>query len=575
MSLVVGFHIFPEWIRGGYIGVDVFFVISGFLISNIILRSLELNKFSYLNFYNRRIRRIFPALILVLVACLVFGWFALTPSDYRALGKNVVAGAAFVSNFQIMSEAGYFDIAAQLKPLLHLWSLGIEEQFYFFWPLIAVALWRLGGAWAWIFGLVILSFFLNLIVTQFRPVAAFYLPVARFWELGVGCALAYFTFQQRGIFPKTARFGSHTGTWLGLTFIAISAIFFDSSSSFPGWRALLPTFGAALIIGANQDRKTARILSNRMLVALGLISYPLYLWHWPILVGGRYLEFDTTNLNVRLGIVLISVIAAWATYRFVEVPFRSAKTPNLVPMIGLCAGMVVIGFAGQLVFDQKGFTIRYPEEVRAISEFTYNMPKESRLGRCLLDDDQSFRFFKEECVDKGSGFLEPSILIWGDSHAAALYPGVKRIRDEGAPFKIIQYTSSACPPVLGMSVEQRPHCKNNNDYVLARIESLKPSVVIMAAFWSHYNGSSERPLIDIAGLRFTIQRVRQLGSRVVVVGNAPVWDAPPIKTAFELWQQSKWLKRTFLHLDRRSIQMDDEIRGNRNLSRRDLCIADQ
>ena len=178
VALVVGFHVFPEWITGGYVGVDIFFVISGFLISSIIFKGLDSAGFSYLDFYIRRIRRIFPALIVVLVACLVFGWFELTPPDFRSLGKHVVAGAAFLSNFLVLFEAGYFDTAAQLKPLLHLWSLGVEEQFYIFWPLIAAAIWgRAKNMGLWIFALVALSFLLSLILTPIKPVAAFYLPV--------------------------------------------------------------------------------------------------------------------------------------------------------------------------------------------------------------------------------------------------------------------------------------------------------------------------------------------------------------------------------------------------------------
>src|SRR5215471_18923089 len=192
VCLVVGFHVFPNVVKGGYVGVDIFFVISGFLISSIIFRSVAQSQFSYVDFYVRRIRRIFPALIVVLIACLIFGWFALLPADYKALGQHVAAGAAFVSNFRILDESGYFDTAAQVKPLLHLWSLGIEEQFYIFWPLVVVSLSRdPRRMWAGLLGLAALSCVLNVFLVQYKPVAAFYLPVTRFWELGIGPALAY------------------------------------------------------------------------------------------------------------------------------------------------------------------------------------------------------------------------------------------------------------------------------------------------------------------------------------------------------------------------------------------------
>ena len=571
VALVVGFHVFPEWVTGGYIGVDVFFVISGFLISSIIFKSLDDDEFSYLNFYIRRIRRIFPALIVVLVACLVFGWFELTPPDFRSLGKHVVAGAAFLSNILIMFEAGYFDTAAQLKPLLHLWSLGVEEQFYIFWPLVAAAIWsRTKKVGQWIFALVALSFLLSLILTPIKPVAAFYLPVTRFWELGIGCAVAYATRHPTALFGGTSvplhrlvsgRLAGEVYVCSGLTLIAAGAFFFNPTTPFPGWRALLPTIGTAMIIAANlQDCRITKAISNRAMVGLGLISYPLYLWHWPILVAARFLEIDTARLSVRLYIVLASVFAAWATYRFVETPIRWSKVPRVIPVAGLCSSLAVTGFAGLIIGIQNGVPDRYPEKVRALAAFSYDLPKESRVRRCLLDEDQSFPSFLEECDDKGPSLLsQPSVLVWGNSHAAALYAGIKKIRDEGEPFRIIQLTASACPPVLGMGFEQRPHCKRINDYVFARIEALKPSVVVMAAFWSHYNGSPERPLIDIAGLRRTIQRVRQLGPKVILVGNAPVWDVLPAKMVVDSWRKSKWLNKSFEHLDMRSMQMNDAL----------------
>jgi hypothetical protein len=296
------------------------------------------------------------------------------------------------------------------------------------------------------------------------------------------------------------------------------------------------------------------------MIGLGLISYPLYLWHWPVLVAARFLEIDAARLGVRLCIVVISVFAAWATYRFVETPIRWSKMPRLVPVAGLCSSLALTGLAGLIIGIQSGVPDRYPEKVRALAAFSYDLPKESRVRRCLLDEDQSFPSFLEECDDTGAGLVsQPSVLIWGDSHAAALYAGIRRIRDEGEPFRIVQLTASACPPVLGMSFEQRPNCKRINDYVLGRIEALKPSVVVMAAFWSHYNGSPDRPLIDIAGLGRTIQRVRQLGPKVILVGNAPVWDILPARIVVDSWRKSKWLNKSFEHLDMRSMQINDAL----------------
>ena len=303
---VIGFHASPSLIPGGFIGVDIFFVISGYLISTIIMNNLERSSFSFVEFYIRRINRIFPALFIVLFTCYIFGWFVLLPDEYKQFGKHVAGGAGFVSNFMFWIESGYFDNAAKTKPFLHLWSLGIEEQFYIIWPLLLWIAWKQRLNLLIITLLVMLiSFALNITrVNSEHLDAAFYSPQTRFWELLVGSVLAYFNLHKQAYYSKLtlleAWFDKRVGpliylhqsnpkntllnllSFLGATLILISILLISKENSFPGWWALMPTAGAFLIILAgNKAWLNRAVLSHRSFVWFGLISFPLYLWHWP------------------------------------------------------------------------------------------------------------------------------------------------------------------------------------------------------------------------------------------------------------------------------------------------------
>lgn len=384
---VVGFHAFPTWIKGGFIGVDVFFVISGFLISTIIFGSLSRNAFSFAEFYARRIKRIFPALILVLAASFMFGWFQLLADEYKQLGKHIAGGAGFVSNFILWGESGYFDNAAETKPLLHLWSLGIEEQFYIVWPLL---LWF---AWKRRFNLLtialvvaVVSFALNVFTVRNDSVAAFYSPLTRFWELMVGSILAYVmlykhealaTIKQRldrwlCTITYAHASGQHGDTLrnfqalLGAALIAIGIVVIAKERQFPGWWALLPTLGAALIIGAGTHAWFNRaVLSNRVLVWFGLISYPLYLWHWPLLAFARLVEGGLPSRDMRMAAVAVSIVLAWLTYRLIEKPFRLGNHSRTKTLI-LVVLMTLVGFVGFNCYQREGYGFRFQSIVQEL-----------------------------------------------------------------------------------------------------------------------------------------------------------------------------------------------------------------
>ena len=322
--LVILFHAFPEALPGGFIGVDIFFVISGFLITSILLGSLDQNKFSFLDFYSRRIRRIFPALSLILFFSIFLGWFVLFADEYRLLGRHILASAGFFQNLNLLSESGYFDEAADTKPLLHLWSLGIEEQFYLIWPLILWFGHKLKINQILLIGIIGFgSFGFNLMNAYSDQAFAFFSPLTRFWELSLGAALSYWTI-------KANPFRRYKNiSVIGFCLIIVGILIITSKSAFPGWLALLPTLGALLLIAAGEQGLINRsLLSNRAMVSLGLISYPLYLWHWVLLSFLRITEGGEVDLALRFIAIILAILLSIFTYNFVERPIQSNKFRN-------------------------------------------------------------------------------------------------------------------------------------------------------------------------------------------------------------------------------------------------------
>ena len=302
---VIFFHAFPSKLKGGFVGVDIFFVISGFLISSIIMRDVDEGRFSFMRFYINRVKRIFPALIFVLTGCFLFGYYALLSDEFSSLGKHIASGLGFIQNITLYLESGYFDKSSDLKPLLHLWSLGVEEQFYLIFPVLLIVAWRFRSR---VFNIIILcavlSFVLNIVTVQHDAVSAFFLPLTRFWEMLAGAIIAYLslysperlaTFLEKNEvwrkFREEERIRSRWAnicSFIGLFLLLLSLFVVNQRRLFPGWWALLPTVGAVLIITAGPHAWVNRvILGNRILVWIGLISYPLYLWHWPLFSFGK------------------------------------------------------------------------------------------------------------------------------------------------------------------------------------------------------------------------------------------------------------------------------------------------
>jgi peptidoglycan/LPS O-acetylase OafA/YrhL len=504
VMLVLNFHAFPEAMPGGFIGVDIFFVISGFLITGIIVRELDQQGFSLIGFYNRRIRRIFPALIVVLCASLVLGWFWMLPAAYAQLSADVFASAAFFSNIALLLQSGYFDIESGKKPLLHLWSLGIEEQFYLFWPLILMLATRLRLRILVVASAIgLASFVLNVALIGSNPVATFYLPFTRAWELLAGAALACSWNQ----ISQTSR-ASNWRAAIGLLLIVAASGVLDTKSAFPGWWALLPVAGGALLLSAPAAWGCRHLLASPPLVWIGLISYPLYLWHWPLLVFFGIVKFAPLTLPERELILLGSALLAWLTYRLVETPFRFSR-PSPLRIAALCSAMVLIAMAGGVVVQGSGFGFRLPPEIREVADVRTDS-SHWRVHECLLDLSHEMSF-ADSCVDRDR---RPLVLVWGDSTARALLPGLRKAQ-ETRDFGIAQFTSSSCLPALNTDVAGTPNCRAINDKVLSLAREIRPDIVLL-------HGPAERYLDNVAETVLALKK--QAKARVIVLGPVPTWQ---------------------------------------------------
>jgi peptidoglycan/LPS O-acetylase OafA/YrhL len=567
---VIGYHAFPRTVPGGFTGVDVFFVISGFLISGLIYHDLQRGRFGFKRFYARRFRRIFPALIVVLLGCLAYGWFALAPDEYRELGKQAAAGAGFSSNLLQWSQSGYFDQKATAKPLLHLWSLGVEEQFYFAWPIIIVmAYGRSRRLLAVCCGLLAVSFIVCAMLTQSSPSAAFYLPVTRFWELLLGAILAYYSTLQpdaQAMNRNPARAPREPLAWSGLLLIATAFFLIDKDRAFPGWWALLPTLGTAMVIAAPRAWVNRSILSSRPLVYIGLISYPLYLWHWVLLTFTRIAnDADEPPKSWRLLAIAASALLAWLTYVLVEKPIRFGGNRDAIPRM-LVGSMAACGLAGVLIFWTDGGAFRFPAQIRALAAFHYDAERDFyerayRSGICFVGPNEAFAEIGTQCVDKPDG-ASPLLALWGDSHAASLYPGLQAIQQK-AHFRIAQFTASACPPLVDLQSTRRRNCKSFNDAVIREIRALRPDVVMLESHWALYSGSNGWPEFDASTLRKTVQTLQDIGiKRIVVMGSLPTWTIYQPRVAFKIWRhQHMLMDRSSEFLDASAFKADTIVRS--------------
>jgi peptidoglycan/LPS O-acetylase OafA/YrhL len=462
---VVLFHFHPAWLPGGFAGVDVFFVISGYLISLILLAEYSRGEFSYSRFYARRIRRLFPALLLVFLAVIVFGWFALLSDEYELLGRHISSSAVFLANFRLMGEAGYFDIASHLKPLLHLWSLAVEEQFYILWPIVLVFAFRTRTP------LLMLLLAMCALSVAFSAWSAtqsatlhFYHPLSRFWELGAGCLMAWLRFNGYSI--DSSCIMRRWGSTLGLLMLVLSFTSLDAKLLFPGFWALIPVLGTCLCIGCGNGIASAG-LGSRPLVAIGLISYPLYLWHWPIFSYLRITEGDEPSLILLIGGAASAVVLSILTYRYFERPLRHSNKRIVLPLMLLAMAWVFV--AGRAIRHSDGYPVRGPLEfMRAGLEQTVRTPNNDE--DCLdYIGSESAPFYCR--LTPGSGSL---MAVIGDSHAHVVYMGLAEERARIGKGTLL-LANSGCPTLEGTTfgkvASERSACSAQIESILEKVRS--------------------------------------------------------------------------------------------------------
>jgi peptidoglycan/LPS O-acetylase OafA/YrhL len=550
---VVIFHAFPgSPFKGGFIGVDVFFVISGFLISSIIFRGIERRAgvraegrpFSFAGFYARRVRRIFPSLICALLFCFALGWAVLIPEDFAQLGKHIAGGAGYVSNLVLWSESGqYFDSDSLHKPLLHLWSLGIEEQFYLIWPALLFLAWKLRISLFLIAALgAALSFAFEAATVGADAAGAFYSPLLRFWELMAGSLWGWLALHpaKLRLSDGRRRFIREFAGALGLALV-LGASLLMRPEVFPGVKALIPVAGAVMIIAAGADSAVNRwLLSNRVVVFIGLVSYPFYIWHWPLLSFAAIIDGRLPRAGIRAGCVLLALLLSYLTYRVVEPPLRWGRHGG-IKALGLLAVMCAIGGAGFWVYSSGGLPERISDpETRA--EIEVARLDEQAAAQCALVFPQWRSTDPDNYCKMQRPDGENTLAVIGDSHASQLFPGMIRVsgQDEG----VALFSASCAIPLMGLqsgadeqTVKLNPKRAQNARLLAAGFEHILSHPEIRTVVLAHSPLCSDDELKDLEepklkdhdemlrrGFARTFKALSRAGREVVVALDNPTFD---------------------------------------------------
>ena len=557
---VVLFHFDFLGFSGGFIGVDIFFVISGYLITSIIVGDLDSGRFSFARFYERRIRRIIPAFVVMLAVSSVAAIALFPPKELAQFGLSAAAAAAFCSNIFFAFQTNYFAGPDIMIPLLHTWSLGVEEQFYILWPLLLFLAFRVGSRPA-VGVLVVILAVLSLAysgwgTTPRNTAQLFYLPQSRAWELMLGAMLAL------GLVPRIGtRWLREAVGLLGLGMIAFAVTQFSSATPFPGLWATIPCIGAILVIHTGQRRDTAvyGLLSLQPLVFVGLISYSLYLWHWPVIVFAENYFGRPIALNETLFLILLSIAIAMLSWQYVERPFRfvgqEAIFSSRPAFLGVIGALGLTAFIGGTIYFDGGLQGRLaPETLRSY----------------LVSRDHNA--LRDECLGTGGRTLPPAslctrpahkaadtsdIIVWGDSHGDALFPAIAMI-GQAHGLSTRQVTSVACPPLLGaeraaVGFLRRGRIKRCEEFKAAVMQALerehRPSLVVIVARWSMYSETSteftrgrrvflideQDQTLDVEtsrkvlarALARTVDTINALGIRVLLIGQPPEYFQDP------------------------------------------------
>ncbi|QOR39302.1 acyltransferase [Billgrantia diversa] len=575
---VILFHAGFETFSGGYVGVDIFFVISGYLITGIIYNEIVEEQFSIVNFYERRARRILPSLFFVSIVCMAVAWVWMLPEEFASLSKSLVAVNLFISNIHYWQDMDYFAGPAEMKPFLHTWSLAVEEQFYLFFPLFMLLV---GWVRKWLLiGVLTLCFLFSLALSDYasthHPSANFYLLPTRAWELLAGAIVAVFLHRHRA---KPPLWVSSLGGVVGIVLLLYAILIFDQSVPFPGRWALIPVLGTTLIILFASERDiTGKVLSFKPMVGIGLISYSAYLWHQPVFAFARERSLGPISHIDFILLSILSLLLAWFSWHYVELPFRNRNKytrPQIfsTALVMSCL-MIGVGFYGTY---SQGIPWRFNGELENLvmvrSQKKINANCQSTPGNLLP--------FDETCVYNENG--NRTVVIWGDSQATPLVGPVAE-RVDALDMKVRQFVYTNCLPIAGYTRSDEPECGRHNEQVLEYVlEDDSVELVMMLGRYplqfegvSFNNGeggiehdgavravpmnrldiSDEELRIEQVGslLKETVERMARAGKRVVLVYPVPEvgWDVPyflvkerlygierfaPLSTSYEVFKQ--------------------------------------
>lgn len=554
-----GFSLF----KGGFVGVDVFFVISGYLITSIILSEWNQGKFSMLRFYERRARRILPALFVVFLACIPFAWALMVPSQFMDFGRSMAAATLFISNVHFIEKTGYFDADADLQPLLHTWSLAVEEQYYILFPLIFLLSMKVSRKF---FTILIVAFLLSSFMlsnwgAKNYPTQNFFFTFSRFWEIFLGaiCALLPATNKKSiaEILPA-----------LGLGMIVASIFIYDATTPFPSYFTLLPTVGSALILTFSKPGTlTTALLSNRAFVGLGLISYSAYLWHQPAFSFARLYYVSEPSEWVFGFLIILILFLSYLSWKYVETPFRNkARIPGKAILFSSLAGMALFISLGFSMNKTSIILTKFTQDELNLLDYaiSYRFNQgdrkfDERLGTCIgLQDGGYPNLLSEKCV---SAEAAGNVLVWGDSHAQALAPGFM-YRD----LNVSLVMAAGCPPLPSIYFRRRPDCQGINDKAMEYIKSVHPEFIVMHANWfSHFSG--KRAIFSNAqefyeNLLTTIKLVKEASpdSKIIFVSGVPQWGVglPEYMVRLGKVLDSEYHLESLIHTDIEALNLGME-----------------
>tara|TARA_B110000093_G_scaffold182562_1_gene229573 strand:+ start:158 stop:2065 length:1908 start_codon:yes stop_codon:yes gene_type:complete len=517
---VILFHAGFELFSGGFVGVDVFFVISGYLITTILIEDIENQRFSIVNFYERRARRILPALFFVMLVCIPFAWMWMLPNQMKDFSQSLVAVSLFASNILFWRESGYFDAAAEEKPLLHTWSLAVEEQYYVLFPIFLIFAWRFGKNRA--FWMIVVMSVISLMLSEWgwrnKATANFYLAPTRAWELFSG-SIAAFVVQKYGVQKNNLL------SLIGLAAIIFSIFCYDETTPFPSVYALVPVLGVVLLVlYADKETLAAKLLSTKGFVGVGLISYSAYLWHQPLFAFVRVRYGGLQSESINFALFIGSLFLAYLSWKYVETPFRQkAKIGRVFILSFSTIGMVLFIGAGLMGHLNDGFSNRFENDAN------FQALQEKLIGNYGLSASCEQNFIEGgECATSEN----PDILVWGDSYAMHLVPGIVSSNER---VKLQQATVSQCAPILGYAIATAIHgaqdCIAFNEDVYKYLSESDVKYVVLASPFARFHDN--RSMVDATGRLYsngaeiTFSGLVRLVKKIREMGKIPVIFTPP------------------------------------------------